>query len=138
MILYQNGLLQLDYEPATDVLHVTLPSAHLFGVSELQRSLDTIASYIQSYDVKKLLLNSSNTVLHDLDDASYREVVAKFFTDLKRTRLQRIARVGTSTASHEDRSARITSTLKQELYAPFVLETFPNEGKAFQWLLEKN
>ncbi|KAA3436918.1 hypothetical protein [Rufibacter hautae] len=136
MILYQNGLIELDYNPATDVLHVTLPDAHHIGISELKRSLDTIASYIQSYDVKKLLLNSSNTLLHDMDDTVYRGVVAQFFTDLKKSRLQRIARVGTQTPSHEIRSANVTAALRQELAASFVLETFPSEPNALQWLLQ--
>ncbi|WP_210486040.1 hypothetical protein [Rufibacter aurantiacus] len=138
MILYQNGLIQLDYNPATDVLHVTLPDAHHIGVTELKRSLDTIASYILSYDVKKLLLNSSNTLLHDMDDTIYRDLVAQFFTDLNKSRLQRIARVGTQTTSHEIRSANMTAELKQELAASFVLETFHSEPYALQWLLQPN
>ncbi|WP_210465847.1 hypothetical protein [Rufibacter roseolus] len=138
MILYQNGLIQLDYNPATDVLHVTLPDAHHIGVTELKRSLDTIASYILSYDVKKLLLNSSNTLLHDMDDTIYRDLVAQFFTDLNKSRLQRIARVGTQTTSHEIRSANMTAELKQELAASFVLETFHSEPYALQWLLQSN
>ncbi|MBC3541008.1 hypothetical protein ACFSC6_17220 [Rufibacter sediminis] len=137
MILYQNGLIQLEYQPSTDILRVTLPNAQHIGLTELQRSLDTIAGYIQSYDVKNLLLNSSNTVLHDLDDTAYREMVVRFFTDLKRTRLQRIARIGTSSAAHEMRSAVLTSALEQEMITSFILESFPNEGVALQWLQEE-
>ncbi|WP_207431884.1 hypothetical protein [Sabulibacter ruber] len=136
MILYQNGLIELEYNPSTDVLQVALPNAHHIGINELQRCLDTIADYIQSYDVKKLLLDSSNSVIYALDEDSYRRIVSKFFSDLKKTRLQRFARIGTSNHSHETRSANITSTMSLELLSSFALETFPNQNIAMRWLLQ--
>lgn len=135
MIIYNNGLIMLDYAPATDVLSVELPDAIAFGVIELERSLAVVAENVQSYDIKRLLLDSSQVEVGGIDDISYKAVVTRFLANLTKARLQKLARLNTSTPAYEERVVTVSNEAIQKLNAPFEIKMFSSKTKAHDWLL---
>ena len=135
MIIYTNGLITLHYTPATDVLSVELPDTATFGLSELERSLGIIAESVQGYDVKKLLLDSSQAGIGSIDDASYKTVVTQFIANLTKARLQKIARLNTAVPAYEERVVAVANEATQKLNAPFEVRIFSNKASALSWLL---
>ncbi|WP_162055316.1 hypothetical protein [Pontibacter pamirensis] len=89
---------------------------------------------VRNYDIKHLLLDSSQSVV-EVEDQAYKAVTAKFGMDLMKTRLRKIARVATADAKREEKSARISAELRQELNLPMAFQSFPSQDEAMDWLL---
>ena len=135
MLIY-SGIITLDYTPATDVLVTSMPDVKQFSLSEVRFSLELIVENIRNYDIKNLLLDSSNSII-EVEDSAYKSVTSKFATDLMATRLQKIARVVTSDAKREERSARLATELKQEMNMPVEFKNFTTSKDAMDWLLDE-
>ncbi|WP_026464394.1 hypothetical protein [Adhaeribacter aquaticus] len=136
MVIYNNGLITLDYNPAVDILKVELPNVAQFGVLELSRSLDIVAENIKNYDIKNLLLDSSNVVVEDIQDDAYKSVVENFILTLTKSRLKKLARVNTAVIKHEERLARVTSDVSQKFNIPIAIKMFSDLPEANTWLLQ--
>ena len=135
MIIYENGLITLDYTPATDVLSVELPDTITFGVPELERSLEVVAENVQGYDIKNLLLDSSQVEVGGIDDAAYKALVTKFIFNLSKARLRKLARLNTAVYSYEERVVTVANEATQLLNSPFEIRTFKSKANAMEWLL---
>lgn len=133
MIIYQNSIITLDYNPATDILSVALPDIQAHSVSEVERCLGIIVEHVISYDVKKILLDSSKAVV-EVGDEAYRSLILQFSMELLKTRLQKIARIGTPVASQEHRANRVAEEIHQ-LKPTVAYQNFTGKGAALDWLL---
>ena len=129
MILYQNALIKLDYNPATDILLVDMPSVTYGVVPEFRRALDIIVENVRSYDVKKLLVDARKSVI-EMDPEEYSEVVKKFASDLKATRLVKGARVISPNADREKLVKQVVGTTDPG----FLFHTFTDITEAENWL----
>jgi hypothetical protein len=132
MILYQNALIKLDYNPATDILLVDMPSVTYGIVPEFRRALDIIVENVRAYDVKKLLVDARKSVI-DMDPEEYARLVSKFAGDLKATRLVKGARVITANADREKLVKKVVSTTEPG----FLFKTFTDCTEAENWLNSK-
>ncbi|TXK45702.1 hypothetical protein FVR03_12195 [Pontibacter qinzhouensis] len=135
MIIYQNGLMLLDYNPSTDIVTVDLPNVVEIGVYELMRSLEIVAEHILNYDIKRLLLDSSRVLVEQIEDEDYKVVVGKFLAHLMKSRLEKIARVNSSRLSHEQRVLHVTAEATQKLGTSIKVKTFSGKREALNWLL---
>lgn len=133
MILYQNSIITLDYNPATDILSVTLPDIQAHSISEVARCFDIIVEHVISYDIKKILLDSSKTVV-EVDDEAYRSLILQFSMKLLKTRLQKIARIGTPVASQEQRANQVAEEI-QQANPVAAYQNFTGKAAALDWLL---
>ena len=70
MVLFDNSLIRLDYNPATDILEVEYPDLYDYLLSEIRRSIDTLLDTVKNYDVKRLLLDSTRTIISVGDEES--------------------------------------------------------------------
>lgn len=134
MILFSNGLITLDYDPATDVLSVALPDIRHFGTTEVERSLELIVETITNYDIKKLFLDSSKAIV-EVDDEAYRNIIMKFSRDLMKTRLRFIARVGSTLEKQEKRAKQVADEVQQVTTMPVEFSNFTNPAEAMEWLV---
>ncbi len=133
MIIYSNSIITLEYEPATDVLSVALPDIQDFSISEVERCLNIIVEHVISYDVKKILLDSSKAVV-EVQDEAYRNLMLQFGKQLMTTRLQKIARIGSAVAAQEDRASQVAEAMQQ--FSPTgSYQTFTSKEVALKWLL---
>lgn len=71
MILHQDLLLELVYDVRTDILSVKWPDIKDVSVSELEYSFQKLLDTISHYDIKRLLIDSSKSVV-TLDDKIYK------------------------------------------------------------------
>lgn len=135
MIIFQNGLISLDYNPSTDILTVDLPNAITFGVPELNRSLELVAEHVRNYDIKKLLLDSSHVLVDQIEDDTYKRIVTRFVEDLTKSRLEKVARVNSSIHSAETRAVAVTSEASDRTNAAMQIRMFSGKYEALNWLL---
>ena len=133
-MLIHNGIIRLDYNPATDILATSMPDVKQFGISEVSFCLGLIVESIQNYDIKLLLLDSSKSVV-EVEDEAYKEVTTKFALDLMRTRLQKIARIANANTKREEQSTKVATDIRQELNLGIKFKNFTNEPDALDWLL---
>ncbi|PRY15530.1 hypothetical protein CLV24_102151 [Pontibacter ummariensis] len=133
MLIY-NGIITLDYDPTTDILATSMPDVREFAFPEVSFCLGLIVDNVRVYDIKKLLLDSSKSVI-EVEDEAYKAITTKFAMDLMGTRLQKLARVGTVDLKREEKSTKLSAELRQELNLPMEFKNFTSRAEAMDWLL---
>ncbi|WP_026461477.1 hypothetical protein [Adhaeribacter aquaticus] len=136
MLLFQNSLIVLDYEPSTDILSVKWPNVERYLLPEVKMALKTVVEYITSYDVKKLLIDASTTQSSPglIDSPEYKEIITNFVISLPKTRLQKSARIIALDAEREIKTQKLTSEIKSETKYQIESRDFRNKEDAITWL----
>lgn len=129
MILFQSGLIKLDYDPATDILSVDMPSINYNLAAEFRRALDIIVENVRNYDVKKLLVDARKSVV-EMETEDYAALVAGFTSDLKNTRLQKGARIVSDNRLREN----IVQKVIEDAQPVSLYQTFTAKADALAWL----
>jgi hypothetical protein len=132
MLIY-SGIITLNYHPSTDILETSMPDVRQFASSEVSFCLGLIIDTIRNYNIKNLLLDSSKTVI-EAEDEAYKAIIAKFGMDLMSSQLKKLARISTQDVVREERSAKISGELKEELNLPISFKNFTNKAEAIKWL----
>ncbi|WP_192822086.1 hypothetical protein [Rufibacter sp. LB8] len=133
MILFQNSVIKLDYEPSTDILQVQYPDLHGYLIPEVKHSIDTLLETVRSYDVKNLLLDSSNST-SSVNEVESREIASYLAAGLVNTRLKKLARVQSLVAEAEQRTQGNIQHIQSTLALPFMLRNFSDSDTALDWL----
>lgn len=119
----------MDYEPATDILSVDMPSVNDIFLPELIRSMSLVVAYLRHYDVKRLLIDARKTQV-EVSEVQYADMLSGFRCGLAKTRLEKMARIIPATA--------VTDTLILQLYREsrhnYELEHFTALDAALKWL----
>ncbi|MFC6997566.1 STAS/SEC14 domain-containing protein [Rufibacter roseus] len=129
MIIYQSGILTLDYDPATDILFVEWPDMQHVLLPEIRQALKVLVDHIRNYDIKRLLIDSTKANI-DLEGEEYKEVLKEFGLNIMTTRLQKLARVLTKDKKREQQVEQV----KQEINLTVELRTFTQRTEALAWL----
>ena len=129
MVIYKNGFLKLDYEPATDILSFEMPNVDDVMMPEMKRSLTVIVEHVRNYDVKRLLLDARHTNI-SVDEDSYACILSEFYQNLIATRVQKIARLVTLDSKRE----KVVQKLLDSISLPVELKRFTEASAAFDWL----
>ena len=135
MILYQDSLLELDYDLSTDVLYVNWPNLTEANIPYLNIAINELLDAIKHYDIKKLLIDSS-TSLVEIPDELYRPLIFSFISQLKNTRLHRMARVTPENTSREARLQGYTQQMQAEDMFSYETGEFLSKEQALAWLKE--
>jgi hypothetical protein len=133
MILFENSILKLDYNPATDILEIKYPDLHGYLLPEIKHSIDTLVDHIKNYDVKKILLDSTRTLISVSDEES-REVAIYLASGLMRTRVQKVARLQSPSATVEKTAQGNIKHIKDSNQLPFEIQNFSSRFEALSWL----
>src|SRR5690606_20224545 len=102
---------------------------------ELDYALNIVAEHAQNYDIKRLMLDSSNVLVEQMADEPYKKLVTDFIVKLSKTRLEKIARVNSSKDAHEKRVKSVANNAVITLSSSMKIETFNNRPEALSWLL---
>lgn len=137
MVLFDNSLIRLDYDPATDVLAVEYPDLHDFLLTEIKRSIDTLVDTMKNYDVKRIMLDSTRTIISVSDEES-REIALYLTAGLMRTRISKVARVQSGSAAVEATAEGNIRHIKESMSLPFGLQNFTDRKEAVEWLKKDN
>jgi hypothetical protein len=133
MILLQNSIIKLEYDPATDILQVRYPDLQRLHLSEIRHSLKIMVETIRNYDVRRLLLDASQTSM-DVTDDENRNLTLELAAELSKTRLLKVARVHPIEYTKESRAQRNIDVARQSGLMPYELESFSDRIEAIAWL----
>lgn len=133
MILFENSILRLDYNPATDILVINYPDLKDFLLLEIKHSLDRMFEVIKNYDIKKLILDSSQ-MQSTVTEEEGREVAVYLATGLIGTRVQKVARVQSNDNAIEKRAEGNVNHIRETASLPFELRNFSTREEAITWL----
>jgi hypothetical protein len=133
MILYKSSLITLDYDPATDILSLDWPDIQDLFVAAVEQEIQELIKNIKHYDIKKLLLDTSRATVN-VDMVQYQAFLEDFGRKLAATRLQKVARIGSSDPVREKlvHDAREVTQISGGL----VFKVFKNKAEALNWLME--
>ncbi|PIQ21293.1 MAG: hypothetical protein COW65_09990 [Cytophagales bacterium CG18_big_fil_WC_8_21_14_2_50_42_9] len=133
MILYQDSLLELDYDACTDVLYVNWPNLTEANIPYLNIAIDELLNAIKHYDIKRLLIDSGISHV-DIPEEVYRPIVFSFINRLKSTRLHRMARVVPENTLREARLQGYTHQMQAENMFSYETGEFSSKDQALAWL----
>ncbi|MGV3541205.1 MAG: hypothetical protein ACO1OQ_15420 [Rufibacter sp.] len=135
MILFQNRLIVLDYDPKTDILSVEWPSLSPYDLLEIEQALKKLVEYIRDYDVKNLLIDSTRAAIHpDMDMERYQAIVTEFALSLTQTRLQKSARIMHTDHVREATSQEISAKITKKAKLVIENRNFTGKEQALAWL----
>ena len=133
MILHQNSIIQLTYNPAADILEVRYPDLYTSFLSEARENLKLMVEAIHNYDVKNLLLDASTTAIEVSPEES-RELTMQLAKELAQTRLRKVARIQPQDPTKEIRAQENIRQLERGIILPYQLRTFADRAAALKWL----
>jgi hypothetical protein len=128
MVLFQNSLITLKYNPVTDIVEIDYPDLHDYLLPEIKHSIDALVESVRNYDVKKLLLDSSQTIVSVREEES-REVALYLAQGLVQTRVQPLSAV------IETRAQENVQHVQKVWSLPFQLRHFTVKADALTWLM---
>ncbi|HEY4650436.1 MAG TPA: hypothetical protein VIG72_03435 [Pontibacter sp.] len=133
MILLQNSIVTLHYNPATDILEVQYPDLHGFLLPEIKHTINLMMDVIRNYDVKRLLLDSTRTVISVTEEES-RDVATYLAAGIMTTRVEKVARVQSGSKKVEETASNNIRHIQQSTTLPFQLRNFTEYHAAIAWL----
>ncbi|WP_156180603.1 hypothetical protein [Rufibacter radiotolerans] len=129
MIILQNSLTQLEYDPSTDILYLDWPDTSLFTLEEVKGTLQDTVKAIKDYDIKKLFMDSSQREMN-FYDAEFLEVMQEIAYSLLDTRLAKIARITTTDHYREQKVQEAQARAGIHLQ----VRSFADKETALEWL----
>lgn len=129
MILFESSIIKLDYNPATDILDVSYPDLHDYFLAEIKHTINIMVDLIKNYDVKKLILDATKTIISVSDEES-REVATFLATGLMKTRIQKVARVQSLNSKVEITTQGNIRHIQASGELPFQVQNFTSKAAA--------
>lgn len=138
MILSQNSLMVLEYEPSSDILTVEWPNAELFLLPDLKQTFLTLIDTVRNYDVKRLLIKATaEFVITALESAKDNSIyIRRVLKGLRGTRLQKIARILAFDMEPDKEEQKLAAEINGDATITIQYRTFPENEMAKAWLLE--
>ncbi|SIT77195.1 hypothetical protein [Pontibacter indicus] len=133
MILLQNSILRLEYDPATDILQVRYPDLQRYHMAEIRHSLQIMVQTIRNYDVRKLLLDARTTAV-EIDEEENRQLTLDLTAMLSKTRLMKVARVQPFDPQSEARAQQNIEAARKAGVLTYDVATFTSPVAALNWL----
>ncbi|AKD04623.1 hypothetical protein POKO110462_11005 [Pontibacter korlensis] len=133
MILFENGVIKLEYLPASDILELAYPDLHEFILPEIKNSVDVLVGNAINYDVKKVLPDSSRTLV-EVNDEKSRETTVYLIEGLMKTRISKLAKLQSGNSVVEITAQNNISHVLQSMPLTFDLRSFSNKADALKWL----
>lgn len=133
MLLFENSILKLNYDPATDILDVQYPDLYNFMIPEVKYTIDLLIEHIKNYDIKRVMLDASKSLMKSEDERS-REISTYLAAGLMGTRIQRLARLQSLSQAVEAATQQNIKHVKESMPIHFDIQTFTDRAEAREWL----
>ena len=128
-MIIPNQFIKLEYDPRYDILVIEWPDMFEHNTVEYHYVLESLVEVVRYYDIKKVLVSAQRQVV-DVTNEQYVRIVADFRDLLNTTRLEKLARVGTTDRELESQVREIGDILAQN----YIVENFNNLTEAMNWL----
>ncbi|GAA4431278.1 hypothetical protein GCM10023188_18650 [Pontibacter saemangeumensis] len=122
-------LVNLDYNPATDVLTVEWPDIRACQADEISLALGDIVGNIRNFGVRRLLVDSRKTA-GGISDGQYEKVTARFIRDIIASPVEKVARLESADAAREARLAGLVRGCRMTI----AFRNFATREEAVRWL----
>lgn len=133
MLIHRDGLIELNYDAATDILTVSWPDITEPGGSGLEYSFGKLIETIKYYDIKKLIIDSRFNKV-SIHEEAYTNLMRRIHNALSATRLEMAARLGSLDAVREAKASKHALLIIEQLKPTFAFRNFSNAGEALNWL----
>ncbi|PTX15040.1 hypothetical protein C8N40_109138 [Pontibacter mucosus] len=131
MILNNDLLFTTEYNPATDIIQVSVPNLSHFSQQELLHCVAELSDAIRIYHIQHVLLEctevSGNT-------EGYIVLNKQLATALKKTETQHLARLQCPDAALEEVLQRFLYELETKEDMHYTIKTFLTKEEALYWL----
>lgn len=127
----------MNYDVATDILVVKWLASETSTSLELGYSMALLVDKVRSYDIKKLLIDAREDVV-GITDEEYVDINVKFANNLASTRLERVARLGTTNINRENFVKSLVDDVQLLPQTKLVYKEFNDESNALEWLQDNN
>jgi len=135
MIIHQDSLIVLNYDPQSDILSVKWPDLIEVPTSVIQYSFSKLVDSINHYHITKLLIDSKGTITQ-MSDAEYKPLAMKLASDLAATNLKKIARVVSDDQLREARTRAYGQEIQAKVTFIMKSKEFEDKDSALLWLAE--
>ena len=136
MIIHQDSLMVLQYEPSTDILAVKCSDLIDVHPSVIEHSFSQLTQNINNYHITKLLLDSRSSK-SNVPDEEYKPLAMKLILGLAATRLKKIARVISNDQAREARAKNYSQEVQTQMSFNFKSQEFEDQESALAWLNSK-
>ncbi|WP_026465016.1 hypothetical protein [Adhaeribacter aquaticus] len=136
MILFNNSIIKLEYNPANDIGVMVYPNLFAYQLPEIQNSIDILIGTVRNYDIKKLLFDSSSSKL-TVGDKESEAIITYLVKGLQNTRVQKVARLANPNISIENHAQTKLNGLQAVGLIHFELKNFTDKEQALDWLMNK-
>jgi len=133
MIIHTDSLMELVYEPKTDILSVKWPDLIDVPVSVIQHSFSKLVDSINHYHITKLLIDSKGTVT-SISDEEYKPLAMQLIMGFAAAPLTKIARVISEDQLRENRTKAYNEEVQNTMTFKFKSKEFDNKESALEWL----
>jgi hypothetical protein len=134
MIIFQNSIIKMVYNPATDIVEIDYPDLHDYLLPEIKHNIDILVDMVRNYDVKRVLLDSSATIIDVSPDESS-DISFYLAAGLFTTRLQKLARIQCNNPIIERHTQENIQFILSNNVVPFDIENFTSKDAAIKWLI---
>jgi len=137
MILLDNFLVKIDYNPATDIAIIDYPDLFDFELPEVQHSLELLAETIKNYDVSKVLIKPTRTTPERSQEEGG-EIAAYLATKLKEAHVKKMARLRSPYSAVDANAHKSVQLAEISQALPTQVRFFKNKSAAMEWLMSDN
>jgi hypothetical protein len=137
MILLDNFLIKIDYNPATDIAIIDYPDLFDFELPEVQHAIELLAETINNYNVKKILIKPTRTTPErSLEEGG--EIAAFLATKLRQAHVKKMARVRSPYSAVEANARKSVQLVETSRALPTQVRFFRAKSDAMEWLMSDN
>jgi hypothetical protein len=137
VILYEDGLLKLDYDVGADILYLPCPDIYEHELEYLPKIFSVVVEVLNNYSIKKMLFDTSHSQLH-VTPREYQHLLRNLTYGLTGTQLQKLARVVSLNAARENGMTQFLDNATIHTHLPYIIQNFNNRATAELWLQAGN
>ena len=137
MILYEDGMLQLDYDVATDILYLPCPDIYEHEIEYMPKIFTVVVEVLNNYSIKKLLFDTSQSQIL-VSPREYQHMIRNLTYGLTSTQLQKLARVISVNTVRESQLIQFLDNEHTQMQLTYELRNFMSKTAALQWLQTGN
>ena len=134
MILYKDHIVELDYQPAQDLLTTCLRATRSYDATEVRSAFISIITHVNEYNITRLLLDFTRNT-YDQSETEYKSNIAQLTVGLLQTSIRKVARLTTPDAIREHKISSILDSIQEAVPMAVEVEMFSSKEEAMRWLL---
>ena len=131
MILHSDRYFEHHYDVKLDMVSIKWPTIETIYLPEIFHSVSILVENVINYNIRNLLVDASKAQLNSTHEEANR-VVQQFLHGLKRSRLEKLARIESENHARENMLKQMFVEINQNY--PYETRFFKDHTAALKWL----